>query len=655
MAPTTWRGMLAPLDTSTGDGRRFLSSGVTNRPLPLPLKWQRSDQPGHDDSVTIGSLEQITYGSVADAIAAGLTDQQRCDTAGLDPTALGVWGTGQLFAPDPQVMPRLAEDIAEATLLLSQGVIGPSVDAGACEAALVEVGSDKPLTDSDLEALFWSDSTDEGETPELEMLFTEYQIAAATLVSIPAFAQCRPFELMTPDMALTAAVRSEGWADMPLAAQDAPWDEVAANKRLAEACGIGSDTPDWGKYATAFLYVDDSADKETKGAYEFQIVDLDGDTWEIYPRAVFAVADVLQGGRGGTTIPQADQDSMKDVVGGIYERMEKEFDDPAIEAPWEHTDAALIAALSAPAVASYDPAWFVDPQLSTITPLTVTDDGRVFGHVASHDVCHVGIRDTCTTAPVSDRDYEPFHRYTVEVDGGGMVQVGRITTGRGEFACTCPSCRGSNDDHACGRLTAGATIAHHDQLATVAWVRAGEDTANNAIWVAGVLSSCAAPADVEVLSRGKVSGDWRSLGGQLELVEVLSLSREKPGFPLPRVRSDAGQPMALTAAGTIRSAEHAVAISASLVGEIDYVRLGAEIARSLSGIVPPVEVEVITTGAGETVGSVTVEVAPEVVAGLTADALDEVILALFDEAEQAVVAGLSAVADGLRADVERMN
>jgi hypothetical protein len=45
--------------------------------------------------------------------------------------------------------------------------------------------------------------------------------------------------------------------------------------------------------------------------------------------------------------------------------------------------------------------WFADPQFSELTPLTVTDDGRVFGHFAQWDTCHIGIPDVCTTAPSS--------------------------------------------------------------------------------------------------------------------------------------------------------------------------------------------------------------------------------------------------------------
>lgn len=573
---TRWRGMLAPLDTSTGDGRRFLSSGVTNRPLPLPLKWQRADESGHDNSVIIGSCETINYGTVAEAIDAGWIDAKCIKPSKFASDLRAAWGEGRLFTEaDPQKMPRLAEDIAEATLLLENGVVGPSVDAGAAEMVIAKKGCDEALSDEDLDALFWGD--DAGEDVELEMLFTEYQIAAATLVGIPAFQECRPFELLPDDAVITAAVRKTGWDTMPIAERDLEWDGPAAEKRVADNAGIGGESEEWDRYAQAFLYVDDAADAETQGAYGFQIVDIIDGTQRIVPRAVFAVAGVLQGARGGTDIPEADQDQMKTVVSGIYARMADLFTDPTIQAPWDVEAASIIEVVTGAASApTYDPAWFADPQLSMLTPLTVTDDGRVYGHIATHDVCHVGDHSVCVTAPVSETGYNSFHRYT---PSGVPVPVGRITVGHGQFSCTCNSCRGTNDDHACVKLSAGGAISHHDRLSTAAWVCAGEDSRLNAIWVAGVVNPSASVSDLAALNDGRVSGDWRPMGRDTELVEVLSLSRERPGFPLPRVRTLTGQAPVLTAAGVLR---HAPAMVDTTAVPIDLDRLAELVVGKLT-------------------------------------------------------------------------
>lgn len=565
---TRWRGMLAPLGVSTGDGRRFLASGVTHRELPLALKWQREDEPGHDNSVVVGMVDMII-----------IEDD-------------GVWGEGELFDDvSPQEMPRLAEDVSEAKLLLDKKVIGPSVDAGAVEAVLARVGSDEPLSEDELDQMYW-DEMETGEKAPIEVLFTEYEISAATLVTIPAFAECRPFEMF--EEALTAAIRRTGW-DFPFGAREAEWDGAAAEKRVADDAGIGGESPDWSRYAQAFLYREDDADPELKGTYGFQIVDLVDGERVIMPRAVFTVAGVLQGSMGGTNIPDQDQQDMKEVAGSLYERMAEEFDDDTIVAPWDastsseaacnpkrkRTTAALVNSLTAAATTkTYDLAAFAPPEhpIDGLVNITVTDDRRVFGHIATHDVCHIGIPGVCMTAPVDLAGFDRFHRYPITGSDGEPIAVGRITFGNGRFVNNCECCRG-NDDHACAKMSMGGAIAHHDQMSTVAWVRAYEDPDNNAIVVSGVLADGVTPQQIKALARGRVSGDWRSVGGELPLVEILTLHREMPGFPLPRARMSGSQMMSLTAAGTVGPTR---VKNAQQLPTIDYERLSTLIADKLS-------------------------------------------------------------------------
>jgi len=617
---TGWRGMLAPLDVSTGDGRRFLSSGVSSRQLPLPLKWQRADTEGHDNSVIVGSLERIEYGTVAEATEKGWIDAKCIKPSKFANDLCAAWGFGQMFDDiNPNDMPRLSEDVAESMHLLGQQVIGPSVDAGSCEAVIALKGSDEAMTEEQFDELFWGEGS---EDVELELLFIEYQIAAATLVPIPAFAECRPFQLLTEE-ALTAAVRKTGWSDMPLAERDMAWDGTAAEKRIADNAGIGGDNPDWGRYAEAFLYQNDDANAETKGAYGFQIADMVDGTQRIVPRAVFAIAGILQGARGGTTIPEADQTAMKGVVETLYNRMADEFDDDTITVPWAEETASIIAAVTAAAgvMTGYDPALFNNPDLDRITPITVTEDGRVFGHVATHDTCHAGMPGVCTTAPVDNDGYGMFHRYQPE---GFPVPVGRITTGGGRFGCTCRQCGGHNDDHACLKLSLGGAIAHYDRLSTVAWVRAGEDPRLNAVWIAGVVSPAASVKDLAALSRQKVSGDWRPVGGRNELVEVLALAREEPGFPLPRFRVAAGRVTALTAAGVVLPSRGEAPGGTT----IDYERLADLLAGRLAAHLHPPVVPL----AGGDEAAVTA-------ADTTPDAVDDDVAGLLGEIEDAVSAG----------------
>src|SRR5690606_21708962 len=117
-------------------------------------------------------------------------------------------------------------------------------------------------------------------------------------------------------------------------------------------------------------------------------------------------------------------------------------------------------ALVASAIPDVPPAeWFDDPHFAELTPLTITDDGQVFGHLAPWGVCHIGLPG-CTTAPRGD-DYSLFHLGTVRTTGG-EVAVGTITM---------------NTGHADTRgLSAAQASAHYDNTGTqVAYVRAGED------------------------------------------------------------------------------------------------------------------------------------------------------------------------------------
>jgi hypothetical protein len=503
---TRWRGLLAPIGVPTGDGRRFKAGGVTYRELPLGLKWQRSDEPGHDSSVIIGGVESVQFGTVAEAVENEWITADAAKASGLSDDTLGAWGAGELYDDvDRAAMPRLAEDVAEAMMLTQRGVIGPSVDAGQAEAILVEPGSDEPISEERWEEL-WDEAWENGTEPQVEVLFTEYEIAAATLVTIPAFAQCLPFVLDTTD--------------------------------------------------------DDAAD----------------------------------GGEGGGE---------------------------SAEAVTAATGRAR--ALIASAGPYGDAAMFADPELAGITAITITEPDdrgvrRVFGHVAAFGTCHTGIRDACTTPPTSAGQYASFHRYSTTAGGQSLpVAAGRITVAHGRLTGACSCCPGI-DDHACNSMSMGQTIAHYDRATPVAFVRAGEDQFG--IWVAGVISPDASDVDVAKLARQKVSGDWRDVAGNLELVEVLTLNREQPGFPLPRTALANGRQTSLVAAGAVsptrtgRPPRPAAPTARTAGGAgIDYDRLAASVAGAVTTALGPLlpagaRVEYETTPLLDTPEAVTAADAP---------------------------------------------
>lgn len=174
--------------------------------------------------------------------------------------------------------------------------------------------------------------------------------------------------------------------------------------------------------------------------------------------------------------------------------------------------------------------WFVNPALTKATPLTVTDEGRVYGHIAAWHVDHIGMAFG-TRPPRSKSKYSYFHTGVVRADDGTDVPVGQLTLAGG---------------HASLEASAVEAARHYDDTASaIADVHAGEDAYG--IWVAGSLRPGATPEQIRALRASAPSGDWRPIKGNLELVAVCQVN--VPGFPIARARVASGQVMALVAAG----------------------------------------------------------------------------------------------------------
>lgn len=191
--------------------------------------------------------------------------------------------------------------------------------------------------------------------------------------------------------------------------------------------------------------------------------------------------------------------------------------------------------------------WFDDPGLDGPTPLTVTDEGRVYGHLATWGQCHTGVRDACLMAPRSESDYAYFHTGEVETREGERRRIGQLTIGTG---------------HADPSLAHREAAAHYDggpDATQWADVAVGED--EHGVWVAGAVRPDVDDRTIRRARANAISGDWRRIGGALELVAALSVP--VPGFPIAasagpvvplggtRLRERDGEPWALVAAGVI--------------------------------------------------------------------------------------------------------
>lgn len=181
--------------------------------------------------------------------------------------------------------------------------------------------------------------------------------------------------------------------------------------------------------------------------------------------------------------------------------------------------------------------WFKNPELPFYCGIVVTDQGRIYGHAAPFGSCHIGIDGECITVP---RENEHSHYMTGETvcDDGTRVPIGQITVGTG---------------HAPLHYGAQAAAEHYDNTGSaVADVAVGND--KHGIWVAGAIRPNADPLSVyELRASGRVSGDWRRIGGQLRMVGLLGVN--VAGFleeAKMRTLVSSGQPQTLVAAGVPR-------------------------------------------------------------------------------------------------------
>lgn len=231
---------------------------------------------------------------------------------------------------------------------------------------------------------------------------------------------------------------------------------------------------------------------------------------------------------------------------------------------------AALAASAAPLVPPKD--WFENPKLNGPQPLTVTDDGQVFGHVATWNSTHIGL-PRATRPPRSQSNYAYFRKGLLRTDGGD-VRVGQLTLTGG---------------HAPLQASANEAVKHYDDTrSAVADVTAGED--QHGIWVAGSLRPDVTPNQVRAFRASACSGDWRPINGKLELVAVCSVN--VPGFPIarPQVLVAGGQVQALVAAGALPTAEYSKIEELTMrLDALEHAELSAKREEALQRLAPLVQ------------------------------------------------------------------
>lgn len=178
--------------------------------------------------------------------------------------------------------------------------------------------------------------------------------------------------------------------------------------------------------------------------------------------------------------------------------------------------------------------WFRKYNTTTPQPISVDDDGRVYGYLALWKSDHIGY-SAGQKPPRSSCDYKYFRSGVVRTDDGTDVTVGNLTLVGG---------------HAPMSASAHEAVKHYDDTSSaVADVVAGDDEFG--IWVAGALRPTVTKEQIRAMRASGISGDWRPINGKLELVAACFVN--VPGFPTTRAMVSSGHVTALIASGYSRS------------------------------------------------------------------------------------------------------
>lgn len=491
----------------TGDGRYIEEEALTFRDLPLPLMAIDRTTEAHMQAVLIGNITKI-------------------EREGRELHGYGVF----VESDDKDVM-RLQN------LIKRKELRGVSVDLDAVEYEVIVAGDPSEPREDENGAMVY-------ESDDPKMRITSARIMGATVVPFPAFQEAYIESLAALTASLMTTKIVSGWVntfqnfdEIDFVAPDGAVEE--AEKGLAWRDEYGRGGTEVGVARARDISNRKSLSPDTINRmvsyFARHEVDKQGEGWspdeDGFPSAG-RIAWALWGGDAGRTWAEK-----------VKRQMESREEAGSIVASGHPIDAPIVPPSE----------WFSNPDLIAPTPLTVTDEGRIFGHLAVWGQCHIGHTNRCVEPPASITNYAHFLTGEILCDDGKRFPVGQITM---------------NGNHAPHSYGAQDTSAHYDNTALAAAdVTAGEDQFG--IWVSGSIRPDLHPNQIRGLMASDVSGDWRRIGGNLELVAVLAVN--VPGFPKIRVRELEG----LVASLSLPAYEH---------GDVsEYIdSLAASIGRSTS-------------------------------------------------------------------------
>lgn len=571
-----WHGILAVEGIPTGDLRRFASEALTFDTFPHSLTWQRASAPKHDGAVVIGRTTNAWRGEdglirgegmfrispeaseVIDMVANG---DLRGVSVELDSVAMEYSDAEgnpidiQTAAGDTEVYQHLtAGRVRSATVLPvpafaeSYIALGPWPEGEAVTAACAPcIAQEMDDYTADLAIFAISEASWDGAASR----FDDEQWRRATVVdrgeSYATAKERYAVPIREPNGDLNRAAVHNAAARIDQV--DAPASAIAAGKR---------------KIVAAYRQLDEEPPESLTAAAFAPADTRDGPGWVTNPEETQTLRTYWTRGAGAAKIRWGTDGDFN----RCRRQLAKYVPNPDYLAGtcanlhyvalgvWPGQEASanvLVASGEAPEpeVAAMPPAptypktsWFSDPFLPGPSPITIFQDKdtgkyRIVGHAAQWGVCHVGLglsvgQEGCTVAPHSNTNYAYYRTGAIETDEG-LVPVGPITMATGHAGATL------------GHLPAAE---HYDNTGTVvADVAAGED--DYGIWIAGTLRPNVTPDQRAELLAATLSGDWRWIGGNLEMVAALAVNT--PGFPIPRlaIAASGGRQTALFAAGIV--------------------------------------------------------------------------------------------------------
>lgn len=595
-----WYGLVAPEEVTTGDRRMFGASALSYRNFPMRMTWQRVSAPGHEGAVVVASwlsqyqgpggvwgagefLDPAIVPEVTEAIyllekkLVGpsvdldpdlsyevVEHPDRPDEFAMKVTRARVHGVTLVMSPAFHQVHITVDTEQEMTVLASAGITIATFAASGVNTAAwrkFPLAPDRATPfdhDSAVDRIAaWSggDATKFGSAflwkdPEGNALNREtYRLPVIDILDNKAY--------LVPRAVFSAGVIMSGGhgglydtlsEDDRLKVQEvitdiydylrdqyadprviAPWQRggrQGARNEADEPTRVASvNLNHWTQHASrdkfkeAMDYANNCFPTVTK------VEDMISEELDAYLTSRLAAAGIIV-----KTPADSEVFQNADVAGVTEPGIHVQVGERSIGVGGPSADGDAITAAGVLKPAGY---MFANPDLRKPTPLVVDDDGHVYGHLATWRQCHMGVGNKCVMAPRSVKDYAHFKTGSVLTAEGSTVRVGKITLGTGHA------------DKSYGVIPA---TEHYDDTGTcVAVVNAGEDSFG--VWVAGAVVDGVSEASIAELRRSPLSGDWRRVDGNLELVAALAVN--SPGFPV--LHEDVSGQYSLVAAGVLAS------------------------------------------------------------------------------------------------------